>query len=51
MSPKCTFLEETKLDPQRLSKEEPQRNNIIDYKFRSDQQIKDPLFSNSHNLI
>lgn len=51
MSPKCTFLEENKIDFQRFPNEGLPRNNIIDYKFRSDQQIKDPLFSNSHNLI
>lgn len=51
MSPKCTFLEKNKLDLQRLSNEELQRINIMEYKFTSDQQIKDPLFSNSHNLI
>lgn len=45
------LLEENKLDVQRLSNEELQRINIMEYKFRSDQQIKDPLFSNSHNLI
>lgn len=51
MSPKCTVLEKNKIDLQRLSKEELQRINIMEDKFRSDQQIKDPLFSNSHNLI
>lgn len=51
MSPKCILSEKNKQDLQRLSNEELQRNNIIDYKLRSDQQIKDPLFSNSHNLI
>lgn len=35
----------------RLSSEELPRINIMEYKFTSDQQIKDPLFSNSHNLI
>lgn len=49
--PNVTFLEKNKLDLQRLSNEEPQGTTNMEYKFRSDQQIKDPLFSNSHNLI
>lgn len=40
MSPKCTFLEKTKIDLQGLSNEELQRIHIMGYKFRSDQQIK-----------
>ena len=45
------LFKENKLDLQRLSNEEPQRTTNTEYKFWSDQQIKDPLFSNSHNLI
>lgn len=51
MSPKCTFLEKNKVALKRLSSEELPRINIMECKFTSDQQIKDPLFSNSHNLI
>lgn len=50
MSPQCTFFGE-KQDLQRLPNEGLQRMTIMEPKFRSDQQIKDPLFSNSHNLI
>lgn len=51
MSLKGIFFKKNKIDLQRLSNEELQIVNILEYKFRSDQQIKDPLFSNSHNLI